>query len=200
MRDEITSDMALPAGLSDYTAALDWPPHFRDALKLSFKSEGNIGLGLRWIAALENLKRYAAVDGAQQKRIIDHFADEVRLRVSAIPRLALHPDDEEHAPSRSIVSVTPLTAVNDFAPASEADRIRLMLLDPALGPICHVGQPVRIGPRTILRLSASVRDVAEIATRMQAGQSLEKAFAPIASNLDVLFAKWEKLTLSGQAA
>jgi hypothetical protein len=35
---------------------------------------------------------------------------------------------------------------------------------------------------------------------MQAGQSLEKAFAPIASNLDVLFAKWEKLTLSGQAA
>lgn len=197
---KMPSKVVLPGGLANYTAALDWPACLRDKLEHSFKSEGNIGLGLRWIAALDNLKRYAAVAETRHRQIIDHFADHVRSRISAIPGFVIHPDDDECAPSRSIISVTPLGANNNYAPSNDADRIRLMLLDPALGPVCHVGQPVRIGPRTVLRISASARDVADIAARMQAGQSLDTAFAPVGTNLDVLFAKWEKLARLSRAA
>jgi hypothetical protein len=42
-------------------------------------------------------------------------------------------------------------------------------------------------------VSASAKDVADVAARMAAGQSLEKAFTPIDANLDAFFAKWSKI-------
>jgi hypothetical protein len=75
----------------------------------------------------------------------------------------------------------------------EARRLQLTLRDVCDGPTCHIGQPVRVGPRTVLRVSASAKDVADVAARMAAGQSLEKAFAPIDANLDAFFVKWSKI-------
>jgi hypothetical protein len=192
--DEITLRTSLAAGLSDYTAALDWPASLRDQLELSFKSEANIGLGLRWVAALDNITRYASIGEIAQTQIIDHFAAQVRARAIDVEGLALHPDDRnEHFASRSIVPMTVLTKDRAYAPLAEAHRIRLALQDPAEGAVCHVGQAVRVGPRTVLRVSASARDVADVAARMATGQSLEHAFQPIATNLDAFFAKWSKI-------
>jgi hypothetical protein len=81
-----------------------------------------------------------------------------------------------------------------LAALSEAQRVQMALREPVDGPVCHVGQAVRVGPRNVLRVAVSARDVAAVAARMATGQSLEEAFRPVASDLDAAFAKWSKIT------
>ena len=57
------------------------------------------------------------------------------------------------------------------------------------GPICHVGQAVRLGSRTVLRVAASATDVVAVSARMAAGQSLHQALMPMESRLDAVFHK-----------
>lgn len=194
MVDEVAARTAFPAGLSEYTAALDWPAALRDSLGLAFKSEANIGLGLRWVAALDSLASLSAVSESQQGLIIDSFARRVRDRARNLKGLALHPDDaNEHLGSRSIVPLTALMDDGTFAPPSEAQRLQLALRDSTEGPICHIGQSVRVGPRTVLRMAASAQDVASVAARMAGGQSSDEAFQTIDADLDAMFAKWSKI-------
>jgi hypothetical protein len=198
--DEIASRKGLPAGLSDYTAALDWPASLREQLGLPFKSEANIGLGLRWVAALDSLSSYVPIPEARQARIIDRSVREVRERASRVAGLAFHPDDDEHIVARSIVSVTPLSPDKAFVPLIAAHNIRKLLQAPDQGPVCHVGQPVRVGPRAVLRISASARDVIDVAARMDTTRSFDDAFAPLAAKLDRLFEKWARLPKEIQTA
>jgi hypothetical protein len=187
--------------LSSYTAALDWPAALRDRLGVAFTSEANIGLGLRWIAALDNIAAYAAVAEARQTLIIDHFAKMVRARAKDVSGLVLHPDDAEaYFPSQSIVSATVLMNGRAHAPMSEAHRVQLALRTADGGPICHVGQAVSVGPRSVLRISASARDVADTAARMDVCNSIDKAFEPVAADLDALFAKWSAVTQTPRVA
>jgi hypothetical protein len=53
----------------------------------------------------------------------------------------------------------------------------------------HVGQPVQLGDRTVLRVCASAPHASAVAARMAAGASFEDAFAPIGRGLEALFAK-----------
>jgi hypothetical protein len=192
--DEIAARGDFPAGLADYSAALDWPQALREHLNIQFKSDANIGAGLRWAAALDHIASYAAAGELRQKPIIDHFSRAVRSRASGVEGILLHDDDaEDRLASRSIVPLTVLTPDGAFASMDEARHLQLALRDVYDGPTCHIGQPVRVGPRTVLRVSASDKDVADVAARMAAGQSLEKAFAPIDANLDAFFAKWSKI-------
>jgi hypothetical protein len=192
--EEVAARGSFAAGLSDYSAALDWPAALRYRLGFSFKSEANIGLGLRWIAALDGIASLASVNEPQQGLIIDHFARLVRERAAGVKTLALHPDDaDEYLASRSIVPLTVLSGDGAFAPLSEAQRVQLALRDHVDGPICHIGQAVRVGPRNVLRVGASARDVSGVAARMANGQSLEEAFQPIEADLDAIFAKWSRI-------
>jgi hypothetical protein len=197
--DEMVARASLPAGLCDYTAALDWPLPLRDSLGIAFKSQANIGLGLRWIAALENLSRLAAISELRHAEITRHFANQVRVCAARVEGLSFHPDDEEAVSVPSIVCLTPLDKDGGFISIEEANRIREDLLDASLGPVCHVGQAVQVGPRAVLRMSLSAGDIADLAARMDEGQSIEAAFKSVEARLDALFAKWSKRASRAQS-
>jgi len=192
--DEIAACRDIPAGLAEYTAAQDWPAALRERSNFVFKSEMNIGLSLRWAAALANLAPYALVDELLQAQIKQHFVDAVVARVTGVKGVSLHPDDHgTYLASRGIVPLTVLTSSGGFAAFSEAQNIQMALRRAVGGPICHVGQAVRIGPRVALRIGASSTDIAGIATRMDAGLSLQDAFKPIEADLDTVFSKWSEI-------
>jgi hypothetical protein len=73
------------------------------------------------------------------------------------------------------------------------------LLDASLGPVCHIGQAVQVGPRAVLRMSLSAGDIVDLAARMKEGQSIEAAFKPVATKLDALFAKWSRRASGAQS-
>jgi hypothetical protein len=192
--EEIATCTAIPIGLAEYTAAQDWSANLRERTGFVFKSEMNIGLSLRWVAALANLAPYALVTEPQRALINQQFAEFVLARVGDVKGIAVHCDDEgDHLASRGIIPLTVLNSSGSFATLGEAQSIQMALRSAVDGPICHVGQAVRVGPRTALRIGASAIDVAGVSARMAAGQSLHEAFKPIEADLDALFAKWSRL-------
>lgn len=193
---ELAAAGEIAVGLGDYSAAQDWPPLLRDCSASAFKSEMNLGLGLRWVAGLANLTRFSATNEAHHNLIRAHFVRLVRSRIRHMRGLALHPDDDgEHLVSRSILPLTVLTSNGAFGTFEEAVAIQTALRSPEDGPICHVGQPVRIGSRAALRVSASANDISAASERMSAGMSLEDACRPLEFDLDALFAKWSACQL-----
>jgi hypothetical protein len=192
--EEIASCADLPIGLADYTAAQDWPEALRERSGFAFKSEMNIGLSLRWIAALANFAPCALVSEPQRPLINARFADLVGTRARDVPGIMIHSDDDsDHLVSSGIIPLTVLKNTGAFATLAEAQTTQAALRNPEGGPICHIGQAVRVGPRTVLRVAASALDIAGVGTRMAAGQSLDEAFKPVEADLDVLFSKWSKI-------
>ncbi|MGO4683575.1 hypothetical protein [Hyphomicrobium sp. 2TAF46] len=191
MADEIAQASALPAGLAEYTAVQDWSRPLRERDGFKFKSEMNIGLSLRWVAALANLAPYAGVDEVSQARINRRFVEAVLTRVKDVRGVRLHPDDDgEYLSSRGIVPLTVLNGGGDLAAFDEAQGIQRSLRSSEGGPICHLGQAVRIGPRVALRMGVSAADIAGVAARMTEGAALDQAFKPIEDGLDAVFSKW----------
>jgi len=194
LAQEMRTGANLPAGLANYSAALDWPASLRDRIALPFKSEMNIGLGLRWVAALAHIAPYAAVGEARQTLIKQRFVSLVKSRVADIPGVVLHSDDDgENLVSSAILPLTVLDANGRYLPLAEAQGLQSELRDPRYGPVCHVGQPVRVGPRSVLRVAASAYDVGCISARMNEGKSFDQALAPLIADLDSFFAKWSRL-------
>lgn len=189
--EELRRAVEIPTGLTDYTAALDWPLALRERMPFTFRSEMNLGLGLRWAAGLAHLTRLSSTSSAYHDLIKAHFVDLIRSRVQRIAGVVLHDDDDgDHLVSRSIVPLTVLNSNGAFATFEEASAIQACLRREDNGPICHVGQPVQVGPRAALRVSASALDVAAASERMTMGLSLEAACRPLESDLDIFFEKW----------
>ncbi len=189
--DELTVGAQMPSGLSEYCAAQDWSEPLRRRTAFTFTAEMNLGLSLRWIAALANLRPYAGVCESQQSTIKKHFARLVREQAKDLPSTMLHPGDNgEDIASRAIVPLTILDVRGSFAPLPRAHQIQAAMRDSHGGPVCHVGQAVRVGPRAVLRIGASACDVVGISERMAKGQSLEEAFEPLENDLDRFFGKW----------
>lgn len=189
--EELALCASLPAGLADYTAAEDWPPMLRERMRFPFQSEFNLGLGLRWVAALENLTRCTSIDEHTQGVIKQHFVRLVRERVEAVKSLSIHPDDDgEHLHTRAIIALTVTNEDGAFASFDEARKLQLAMRDSGEGPVCHIGQAVHLGRRSVLRIAASALDVIAVAEGMANGLSLEQAFSPVIFDLDIVFRKW----------
>lgn len=190
LAEELAARSDIPAGLAEYTAAQDWPAALRQRMSFAFKSELNLGLGLRWVAALAHLDRYAGIDEARQSLVKEEFVRLVRSRIDAVKGISLHQHDEgDHLGSRAMVPLTVTNRAGAFAPFEECQAIQLSMRGLNGGPICHVGQAVRLGSRTVLRVAASAPDVIGVSLGMSAGQPLRQAFAPIESRLDAFFQK-----------
>lgn len=182
----------LPRGLAGYTSVLDWPARLRPLLGAGDWQEANIGLGLRWRAALHGLDQLAKVTAEGRLTILRRFAVEVRSRMGQLACTDHVRDQDEAAfADPSIVCITPLHGGGACLP-EHALRLHGDLRD-GPGPLCHVGQPVCLGPRTVLRVAASALDVAEVAARLAEGADFTRAFGPIAARLDRLFEKWASL-------
>lgn len=189
--EELATKQALAPGLSEYTALHDWPALLRGGHDQQFGSHFNLGLGLRWTAALEQLEPLAAIDTAVQRRIKQAFADLVRARAEHMDGILIHPDDEgDHIVDRAIFPLTIMAEDNRFASLAQAQRLHLALRENDIGPVCHIGQAVNLGARTILRVAASAIDINAVSDRLASGDSMEKAMRPIAGDLDTVFEKW----------
>ncbi|MGH6957486.1 MAG: hypothetical protein ACREEW_12550, partial [Caulobacteraceae bacterium] len=165
------------AALAPYSALLDWPSVLRPAFARGLAHPANLGLGLRWAAALAEIDAYEAVPATLRAAMLADFDRAVRDRVAADPGLELlDPPSREAAPG--------LTAVV-HVDGRDAGAVYRALGEGAGGerPV-RLGQPVAIGARTALRVCASMPMIAEAA---------RSGFSALEDDLDEAFGSWAKL-------
>jgi hypothetical protein len=186
--ERMDEQMGVPAGLAAYSAALDWPPSLRqsfaDVLDLPF----NLGLGLRWEAALATIEPFFALPESLRAHICSWFAAAVQRHIAARPHL--------HMVVPSVdATIFPIMTKGATSPAAAAALYRALAalagISPDLARPCHVGQPVAIGGEAALRVCASMPLVLDIAAHMAEGRTIDSAF--VAGDLDLLFRKWDRL-------
>jgi|SRR5581483_2813 len=191
-----------PEGLADYSACLDWPASLQCTFARELVTAANLGAGLRWTAAIEEMKDFAAVDEAIRTRFFSTFAKEAREGAAATPGVSLLPEvAHDHAADASIVPLVIGRLPGGWASCAEAAKLQVDLRRPLPGhaSVIHVGQPVGVGERTVLRVCASAPHVNTVAARMADGAGFEAAFAPVRRNLQALFAKMAHLIGGGEA-
>jgi hypothetical protein len=79
---------ALPRGLGDYFGRFDWPDGAEACRELG--PDGNLGLVLRWQAALAEMRAFVAVGEARIKEVLGSFGDRIRAGILANVDLCLH--------------------------------------------------------------------------------------------------------------
>jgi hypothetical protein len=165
----------LSAGpLAPYSAALDWPQRLRRRAAPCLAQPANLGLGLRWAAALAEIEAYEAIPAAWRAAALAEFDRAVRARVLADAALALV-DPPGRPPALGLATVVQ-------ADGGDARRAWLAMSRGEGGRTpCHLGQPVAVGPRWALRVCASMPMITEAA---------ERGFGHIEAGLDTVFDAW----------
>jgi hypothetical protein len=196
---------SVPAGLSAYSAQLDWPAALRTMLPLGSLPAANIGLALRWQAALAEIERFFAWPADLRNAILTRFYDEVAQKCGETPglELLLAPDANKESWGHTILGVAmrhpdgTLFSMDEAAAAQRQLRRTGRIGDRAATKCFHLGQPVEIGGAGILRVCASAVLVNHLAEIMAGGTSLADAFKPTAENIADLFAAWPVVAAQG---
>jgi hypothetical protein len=182
-------------------ARFDIPAELRTVFAPTFGGAlANVGLGLRWSAALAELDRYCELPGELRGEILDCFARKARARAARRSFVDVEPSpmDEDDALRCGVLALTPLDERGVAGSLSHARTLRSALAAPFPGlpgdAICHLGAPVDLGAKAALPLSASAPMVSDVAERIARGVSFERAIAPVLRDLDTLFQKWEALS------
>jgi hypothetical protein len=171
----------IPAGLNAYYSQDDFFPGCPAATTL--QPGGNIGLALRWHAALAEIQAFFEVPAENRAEILESFGQTARAAISARPRFALLPtpqpirDVREEAWER-MISIFAF-AIIDPQPGQHflefekmhalyrwlnADLSGILPHERfAASRICHIGQPISLPnkngakPFGALRISAGAR-------------------------------------------
>jgi len=196
-----------PAGLSAYSAKFDWPSCMRAAVDQVDFGVINIGMGLRWEAALAEIEVYAAIPPHAKTRIASAFADTVIEFVGAYPHLSLLDEISIDVSSR-IPSIFPIVV-------GDGDVGRTRLIYEALqtttddsartedardhSRVCHLGQPVNIANKSAVRISSSMPLLNRVATRFQESNDFNLAFGPVREDIGTALRKcsWLYKRVSG---
>jgi hypothetical protein len=179
-----------PSGLRDYTNRASWPQAWTK-LREQFPDNANFGQYVRWVAALEEMRRYFTVPISFRVKALCHFASMIEsllcdrapdlvLLGTAPPPLEEWEEDSEMGARTifpfvlrqqgqwlSFEDTTSLYhALNSDLTASLPKSSNLGQRQLA-ATLCHLGQPVRVtmpdGEKTgALRISASARTVSEL--------------------------------------
>ena len=171
-------EAAAPAGaaLAPYSAVLDWPQRLRGAFAGGLEHPANLGLGLRWSAALAEIEAFERVPDDWRAAALADFDHAVLERVAADPGLALADPEGVAAPG-----LIPIVHVDESDPRPVYEALAAA---EGIGRACHLGQPVAVGARTALRVCASMPMIVGAAAR---------SFAAIEADLDEAFASWARL-------
>jgi len=181
------------AGLASFSALHDWSEELRPSFAPSLSQTANLGLGLRWVAALEAIERYEAIDPDLRDAIADRFNLEVTSRITRSPHLARLEDHDRFSFCPTIVPF--VVQASAGAPAGLDETIRIHESLRAAGEIApiHLGQAVALGRENALRVCASMQHIDEVATLYAKHRSLAEAFTPLLGDLDLLFDKLERM-------
>jgi hypothetical protein len=168
-----------PAGeaLAPYSAVLDWPRTLRRAFAGGLAMPANLGLGLRWTAALAEIDAFERLPAALRAAMLADFDRAVRERAKSDPQLQLLDPASPAAAS----GLTPIVHADGSDPRSVYEA--LARGEGGRRPV-HLGQPVAIGERTALRVCASMPMITEAA---------ERGLAALESDLDEVFESWASL-------
>jgi len=177
----------LPHGLGAYTALHDWPQSFHGALARSGCAEHNVGLGLRWEAALHEIEAFQALPRGVRHDVTLAFGAAVEAELSAHPGLRplLGPRRADQ-PERTIFPV-----VIDDGAATTAAGLWAALRVPRDGHPgrYYLGQPVEVGAVSALRVCASMPLITGLSVAVLRGQNLTATLTPLRRDLAQLFAK-----------
>ena len=192
--------LALPEGLASHTSLLDWPQRLRDRVSPHVTSHSNLGLGLRWTAALAETEKFFAVPRDIAERIQARFKSDV---VKFAQSVGLSPIAQERPAADWADTIIPIEIRNsDGSFASQAmalackDALRapMKARDSVLERMFHLGQPVAIGSSFALRVCLSAPMISDVAAKFCAAGDFEEAVAPLSRDIADLFAKWSILT------
>jgi len=166
----------LTAALSPYSAALDWPASLRSRFAAGLVHPANLGLGLRWSAALAEIEAYERIPASDRAALLAHFDHTVRAHVASDRGLALA--DRRGGAAPGLVPIVHADgsdprAVYEALTAGQGGR-----------RLCHLGQPVAVGPRHALRVCASMPMITDAAAH---------GFADVEAGLREVFASWASL-------
>ena len=181
------------AGLGCFSALTDWPARLRPVMAASLAHFTNLGLGLRWIAALDALEGYEATDATIRTAIAERFERETMLRIERTTRMAAVDGHGAGSGDRTIVPFLLLDQDGRPADMASTRRIHGRLRMPEAGPVIHIGQPVALGRSNPLRVCASASHFVDIAARHVQGEDFNSAFAPLLNDLDALFDKLDTI-------
>jgi hypothetical protein len=190
---------APPAHLIGTLSAYDMEHRWREWFCPREASGANIGLGLRWSAALAELDRYLLGPAALRDAIVEMFVRKSRALIArcewVLPEPRTLEEDDDVARS-SIVPLILRDASGSTTTADCAASLREALatsIDEPGDAVCHVGAPIALAERYALPLSVSAPLVSDVVGRISRGVSFERAFAPVLRDLDSLFRKIERV-------
>ncbi len=189
----------LPAGYGQYFARPEWPDAWQPLIA-ALPAQPNLGLLLRWRAALFEIQAYRAVPEALRVQIVERLGDAIRQAIDAAPRLepAAAPPPNGADPPATIFSfkilqpdATGQARPMDVDAAREvwrwlqedlSDRLPVGVPEAErrlAARICRVGQPIRLGSFAgvaigALRLCIGARQVVEAAFDPALGKTAEQ--------------------------
>ena len=172
-------------------------------LRTVFVTDGgliNLGLGLRWSAALAEFEAYLAVPDDIRQLVLAAFSRKARHLAAictGVDPEARPLDDVDNALRESIVPLIldePRMAVDSVAHAETLHESLILPCGVSVGDVaCHVGPPINFGSNMALSISASAPMVADVGQRMAKGLSFDIAFGPVKRDLATLFGKLDML-------
>jgi hypothetical protein len=180
----------LPAGLSAYSAQLDWPSALRKSVAGTVLPAANIGLALRWHAALAEIDRFFALPTDLRDGLLERFHQAAVAEAAHAAGVALLPS----ATPDTGFGETIVTFVLRRPDGSTLDMEAAAGLQRRLrSEGFHLGQPVEIGGAGALRLCASMALINRLADKIAAGTTTPATLAPIHAAISALFRRIETL-------
>ena len=207
-----------PPGFSDYFVPSFLPRHWVSA-RASLAPRQNVGLLLRWWAALEEIRSYYSVPTQLRYEVLRRFQHFVPKAIARHERIMLRLIDsplQSDGPYRlleSNITVFPFTCARSDGSLFEIDSLRsaqrLMRArpasDPRLGRVdrqivdvrAELGQPVTIaaGPpaAAVLRLALGARQIVRTCVVSQSGKTFQQRLDALEADVDRTFAKLSEL-------
>jgi hypothetical protein len=174
----------MPAGLSAYSAQLDWPAVLRASTASAALPAANIGLALRWHAALAEIVRFFARPVALRDELLERFHQAAIAEAAHMREVILLPT----AAADDSFGDTIVTFVLRRADGSLLDAEAAAVLQRRLrSDGFHLGQPVEIGGAGALRLCASMALINRLADKVATGTTPAAAIAPAHAAIAALF-------------
>lgn len=177
----------LPHGLGAYTSLQDWPQALQAAVIKSGCADHNVGLGLRWEAALHEIEAFHALPKGVRHDVTLAFGHAVEAELAAHPTLrqvlgVRRPD----LPERTIFPIV----IGEGSAAAAADLwARLRVSIPGHTGRYYLGQPVEVGTASALRVCASMPMLTALSVAVLRGEDVRSALMPLRRDLAQLFAK-----------
>ncbi len=171
-------------GLLAYSAQLDWPTALRRSVARAALPAANIGLALRWHAALAEIDSFHSRPAELRDDLAKRFHQTVAAEAAQTAGVTLLPTAApEGSFGDTIVSFVLRRADGSTLDMEAAAAIQRRLRSEGF----HLGQPVQIGDAGALRLCAGMPLINRLADKVAAGTTPATAIAPTHAAIAALF-------------